>query len=417
VTSDTPPAAVPTQPSDPDATIAPRGDPLGDTVTKAPGAPVAAPQEAAAVPGFVLEGELGRGGMGVVYRARQVPLNRPVALKMVLSGAHADPKDRARFLTEAEAVAAVRHPHVVQVFEFGEHDGRPYFAMEYLDGGSLAGLLRSRGKLSPAEAATLVEQCARGVQAAHDLGIVHRDLKPGNVLLDAAGEPKVTDFGLAKRGGKSDLTCTGAVMGTPAYMAPEQAKGEGKFVGPGADVYALGVILYECLAGRTPFRADETVALLMQVATDEAPPVRRFAPEVPRDLDLICQKCLAKGPHERYATAGMLADELGRFLRGEPVTARPVGPAERVVKWVRRNPAIATAAAVVMVAIVGGTGVAFWQAVEARRAEKLAQARLQQQEKANELMLSIFRGLKPPADGETTPIEKSLGDQLDQVTP
>ena len=446
--ADSPPSRPP--PTDPDATVAPPIDPAGDTITRSPGGGAAASPPGTAVPGFAIEGELGRGGMGVVYKARQLPLNRPVALKMVLSGAHADPKDRARFLAEAEAVAAVHHPHVVQVFEFGEHDGNPYFAMEFLDGGSLAGLLQSRGKLPPAEAAALVEKCARGVQAAHDLGIVHRDLKPANILLqkpEVRGQrsevrsqkpesnpdlcplisdlcPKVTDFGLAKRGGQADLTRTGAVMGTPAYMAPEQARGEGKFVGPGADVYALGVILFECLAGRPPFRADDAVSLLMQVATAEAPSVRRFAPAVPRDLDLICRKCLAKGPHERYPTAGLLADDLGRFLRGEPVTARPVGPVERTVKWVRRNPVVAAAAAVVLIAVLGGSGVALWQAVEARRAErearraeKLAQDRLDQQEKANELMLSVFRGLRPNDDHDTTTLEKTVADQLDQVTP
>src|SRR5436305_552715 len=203
-----------------------------------------------APPGYVIDGELGRGGMGVVYKALQRGLNRPVALKMVLTGDHADHKDLLRFLAEAETVAAIRHPHVVQVYEFGEQHGRPFLAMEFLPGGSLADRLKAGGALDPRAAAELVEKLARAVHAAHDAGIVHRDLKPANVLFDGAGEPRVTDFGLAKRGGQSDLTRTGAVMGTPAYMAPEQAAGKTKFVGPQADVYALGVVLYECLAGR-----------------------------------------------------------------------------------------------------------------------------------------------------------------------
>lgn len=303
----------PTDPRD-DSTIAQTGAPSG----------VLAPA-VSSVPGYEIEGELGRGGMGVVYRAKQLGLNRAVALKMLPAGAYADPQELARFLGEAEVVAAVRHPHVVQVYDFGQHAARPYFAMEHLGGGSLVNLIRAAGKLPPARAAALLEKIARGVQAAHDLGIVHRDLKPGNVLLADDGEPKVTDFGLAKRSGRNDLTRTGAVMGTPHYMAPEQAAGKTKFVGPAADIYALGVILYECLTGRTPFTADDTVRLLVKVVEDEPPPLRQFAPNVPRDLEAICLKCLRKEPHDRYSAAGKLADDLRRFLNGEPVAARATG--------------------------------------------------------------------------------------------
>ncbi|MBY0514900.1 MAG: serine/threonine-protein kinase [Gemmataceae bacterium] len=298
--------------------------------------------------------ELGRGGMGVVYKARQTTLNRVVALKMVLSGAHAQECDRLRFLAEAEAVAAVKHPNVVQVYEFGVSDNLPYFAMEYLDGGSLSALLGEHGRLPAGVAARVVEQVARGVQAAHDVGVIHRDLKPGNILFaNAEGGlrnaerktgphsellPKVTDFGLAKRGGGYDLTLTGAVMGTPQYMAPEQAKGAGKFVGPAADIYALGVILYECLADRPPFTADEPAVVLARVVADDQPPLQRFAPDVPRDLELICLKCLDKLPSARYPSAGALADDLRRFLAGEPVSVRPPSRLEKCAKWVRRDP-------------------------------------------------------------------------------
>ena len=206
-------------------------------------------------PGYDLLEPLGEGGMGVVWKARQTKLNRLVALKMVLGEQRAGSKELIRFLAEAEAVAAVKHPHVVQVYEYGEASGRPFLAMEYLPGGSLADRLKQTGRLDPKAAAELVATLAAAVQAAHDLGIVHRDLKPGNVLYDEHGEPKVTDFGLAKRAGGSDLTATQAVMGTPAYMAPEQARGDTKFVGPQADVYSLGVILYECLTGTRPFEA------------------------------------------------------------------------------------------------------------------------------------------------------------------
>lgn len=302
--------------------------------------------------------------MGVVYKARQSALNRIVALKMVLSGAHSQDSDRLRFLAEAEAVAAVRHPNVVQVFEFGVSDNLPYFAMEFLDRGSLAARLAERGRFAADTAAHIVEQVARGVQAAHDVGVIHRDLKPGNILFgnpecgarsaelksllpslhsefrtpSSTLLPKVTDFGLAKRGGGYDLTLTGAIMGTPSYMAPEQAKGEGKFVGPAADIYALGVILYECLAGRPPFFGEDQAAVITRVVSDDPPPVRRFTPEVPRDLELICLKCLEKSPAARYPSAGALADDLHRFLCGEPVSVRPAGMLEKGVKWVRRYP-------------------------------------------------------------------------------
>jgi tRNA A-37 threonylcarbamoyl transferase component Bud32 len=305
----------------------------------APGEPYAP-----AAPGYEILGELGRGGMGVVYKARDVKLNRVVALKMVLAGAHADPRELVRFLAEAEAVAAVEHPHVVRVFGFGEHDGRPYMALEFCDGGTLGGLIRGRGRLAPADAAAVVGQVARGVQAAHDLGIVHRDLKPANVLLASPGRepgedvtPKVTDFGLARRGAGSGLTQTNAVMGTPAYMAPEQARGQTKFVGPAADVWALGVILYECLAGRPPFEADDTIALIMKVVEEDPPPLARFAPGVPLDLELICRKCLTKEPHGRYSTAAAFADDLGRWLAGEAVSVRPLGTTRVVARWLRRH--------------------------------------------------------------------------------
>jgi eukaryotic-like serine/threonine-protein kinase len=277
------------------------------------------------VPGYDVLGELGRGGMGVVYRAKQKGLNRVVALKMLPGGAYADQHELARFFGEAEVVAAVRHPNVIQVYEYGQHDSRPFLSMEFLPGGSLADFLRAKGKLDSRAAAELVEKVALGVGAAHDNGIVHRDIKPGNVLLDECAEPKVTDFGLAKRGGRDDLTRTGAVMGTPNYMAPEQAAGRTKFVGPAADIYALGVILYECLTGRVPFAAADTMKLLAMVVDDEPPSVRELAPAVPRDLEAICLKCLKKDPRDRYASAHDLAADLQRFQSGEAVAARSTG--------------------------------------------------------------------------------------------
>jgi WD40 repeat protein len=329
--------------------------------TLAPPADFHLPPEDIHVPGFEIVGMLGRGGMGVVYRARQAALNRIVALKMILAGPGITATERHRFLVEAEAVAAIQHSNVVGVYAFGDDGGRPFLALEYLPGGSLVARIRDRGRLTPAEAADLVAKIARGTQAAHAMGIVHRDLKSANVLFDAVGEPKVTDFGLAKRSGSSDLTRTGAVMGTPAYMAPEQAKGGGKFVGPAVDIWALGVILYECLTGTVPFRGDDTWSVLAQVMADDPVPPRKAAPGIPQDLDVICLKCLAKEPAERYTTAKALADDLDRYLAGETIEARAVSRTERLVRWVRRKPAQAgLAIAAVLLLSIGGVAAAMW---------------------------------------------------------
>jgi serine/threonine protein kinase/WD40 repeat protein len=275
------------------------------------------------VPGYEVLGELGRGGMGVVYKARQVGLDRLVALKVVLAGAGAGPEDLARFRREAEAVARLRHPNVVEIYQVGETGGLPYFAMELCGGGSLAQQLAG-GPLAPRRAAELVETLARAVQAAHEAGVVHRDLKPANVLLAQDGTPKVTDFGLAKKlDGTSELTATGAIVGTPSYMAPEQASGDGKRVGPAADVYALGAVLYACLAGRPPFQAGTQVDTLLQVLTDRPVPPGQLRPGVPADLEAICLRCLEKNPGKRFAGAAELADALRRFLDGLPAQVQP----------------------------------------------------------------------------------------------
>jgi serine/threonine protein kinase len=297
--------------------------------------------------------ELGRGAMGVVYKARQAHLNRIVAVKTLLDGHLANPEAQSRFLAEAEATAAIKHPNVVHVYDFGTHLGRPFLAMEYLPGGTLAQRLR-KGRMPPQAAAELVGKLARAIQAAHDSEIVHRDLKSANVLFDETGEPRVTDFGLARRGEGAGLTMTHVVLGTPAYMAPEQARGETKSVGPTADVYALGVILYECLAGSRPFTSYDPLSLLRQ-ATDEQPEaLRQRVPEVPRDLEKICMKCLAKEPAHRYQTTGALADDLARFLAGEGVTARSTLVLRRPNSWPRKYLAVTATGLVVLAAIVAG---------------------------------------------------------------
>jgi uncharacterized protein (DUF433 family) len=301
------------------------------------------------VPGYEILGELGRGGMGVVYRARQLSLNRVVALKMILAGGHSAPDQIVRFRAEAQAAARLRHPGIVQIHEIGEHDGLPYFSLELVEGGSLAGKLRGR-PLKARRAAELIEDVARAVQHAHARDILHRDLKPGNILITADGVPKIADFGLAKQLEVAGPTRTGEVMGTPAYMAPEQAQGR-KDIGPAADVYSLGAILYEALTGRPPFVAATDLDMLLQVLEADPVPPRQFNPRVPRDLETVCLKCLRKDPAERYPSAGELADDLGRFLDGEPVRARPPGVWRRVNRWLARHQMLVLLYLLVVVAL------------------------------------------------------------------
>jgi eukaryotic-like serine/threonine-protein kinase len=295
------------------------------------------------ISGYRMDAVLGQGGMGVVYKAWHLRLNRPVALKMLLSGPHARRQELERFLREAEAVAALHHPNIVQVHDSGDVDGRPYFTMELVESGNLADQIE--GVPQPArQAAALVATLAEAIQAAHQSGIVHRDLKPGNILITVNGTPKVTDFGLARwLDGRDRLTLSGTPVGTPSYMAPEQARGDNVAIGPASDIYALGAILYELLTGRPPFRSETASATLQQVVSEEPVPPRRLNLRVPRDLQTICLKCLSKEPHKRYASAQALADDLRRFERGEPIKARPVGPVERAARWVRRRPALAGA--------------------------------------------------------------------------
>jgi serine/threonine-protein kinase len=330
------------------------------------------------VPGYEVEAVLGRGGMGVVYRARHVRLNRTVALKMLLAGAYAGPRDLARFLREAEAEAGLRHPHIVQVHDVGEHDGRPYFTMEFVEGGSLAQKLR--GAPQPGrQAAALVATLAGAIQVAHQGGVVHRDLKPGNVLLAADGTPKISDFGLARRlEGGAGLTQSGVPMGTPSYMAPEQARGQTRGVGPAVDVYALGAILYELLTGRPPFRGETPAETVLQVINQDPAPPSRLNARVPRDLETICLKCLHKDPQRRYPTAAALAGDLQRFLRGEPIAARPAGLPERLGKWVRRRPGWAALLAASLLVAAALVGMGFWLVAQRAHERQAVEADLKE---------------------------------------
>jgi WD40 repeat protein len=321
-------------------------------------------------PGYEVLAELGRGGMAVVYRARQTALDRPCALKMILAGGHAGQAERERFLTEARVIARLRHPGIVQVFEVGEYRGNAFMALELCAGGSLDQRLREKPPTAR-EAAELVRALAGAMQAAHDASVLHRDLKPANVLIAADGALKITDFGLAKKLDEDGQTHTGAIMGTPSYMPPEQARGE-KDLGPTVDVYALGAILYACLTGRPPFLGAVLLETLRQVQEDDPVAVRQLNPSVPRDLETICLKCLRKEPGRRYATARALADDLDRFLNGRPIEARPARALERAFKWVRRNPIVSILAAAVVLVLLAGVAVSSTFAYQAMSEARIA---------------------------------------------
>jgi WD40 repeat protein len=350
------------------------------------------------IPGYEILGVLGRGGMGVVFRARQVGLNRIVALKMIRGGNDAGPDSVSRFQAEAEAAARLRHPNIVQVYEVGTHDGQPFFSLEYVEGGTLTQRL-ARALPPPRDAAQLLRDLALAVAHAHAHGIIHRDLKPANVLLAFSDQPsaisqkgsaelsadrcwltapKITDFGLAKRlDCDTGQTQTGAILGTPSYMAPEQAAGGGKHVGPAADIYALGAIFYETLTGRPPFKGDTYVETTRLVLEQEPLAPRRLQPRLPVDLETICLKCLEKHPGRRYPSAVALADDLSRYLNGEPIEARPVGALERTWAWARRRPALAAACALAVVTVVfgaiGGGAIWLWHRAEQARDEAVAE--------------------------------------------
>jgi formylglycine-generating enzyme required for sulfatase activity len=355
-----------------------------------------------------------------------------VALKMLLAGGHAGPEELARFRTEAEAVARLQHPNIVQVFEVGVHEGLPFFSLEYCPGGSLHERLRGE-VLPPRVAAELVRTLAGAVHYAHERGVIHRDLKPANVLLaspdvaasfqlaDSSPESigtlqtcrhvKITDFGLAKKLDDQGQTASGAILGTPSYMSPEQAQGQTKQVGPAADVYALGAILYECLTGRPPFMAATKVDTILQVIGDEPVPPLRLAPRTPRDLDTICLKCLQKDPGRRYPSAADLAEDLHRFLAGEPIAARPVGRLERGVKWVRRNPVVAALLAAVLAVTALGFGLVTYQRNE-------AVAALEREEKARgERALAQVDALLSAAPPEVPGILVRLAEDRADVLP
>jgi WD40 repeat protein/serine/threonine protein kinase/tetratricopeptide (TPR) repeat protein len=363
--------------SDPDVELAPAPVPtVADKDSKLLNLVASIAGHRPSIPGYAILDELGRGGMGVVYKARQVRLKRVVALKMVLSGPHAGSEELERFVTEAEAAARLQHANIVQIYEVGEHEGRPYFSLEYVEGGSLEARLDGK-PLPPRPVARLVEALARAMHFAHERHIVHRDLKPANVLLACSREmaakpppgkamgnwlnevtPKITDFGLAKKlDADAGQTRTGSILGTPNYMSPEQATGQIHAIGPATDIYALGAILYELLTGRPPFQGESAYDTLRRVATAEPLPPRSLVGGMPRDIETICLKCLHKDPRRRYVDALELARDLRRFQDGETIRARPTPAWERAVKWSRRRPgaaALLAAGVVVLLATIAG---------------------------------------------------------------
>jgi WD40 repeat protein len=361
--------AAPLRPNDSDVTrSAVRIDPSSVTATHDPdrGATADALGTIRYVGDYELLSELARGGMGVVFRARQLSLNRDVAVKMILAGQLASSAEVLRFRAEAEAAANLDHPHILPIYEIGEHNGQQYFSMKLVEGGSLADRL---GRAPTRDLVQLLVRVCRAVHFAHQHRILHRDLKPANVLIDLDGKPYVTDFGLAKKvEGGSDITRTGAVVGTPSYMAPEQARAD-KHHSTATDVYSLGAMLYEVLAGGPPFRGETVVDTLIQVREKEPDHPRTHNPAADRDLAVVALKCLEKEPARRYESAAAMADELDRWMRGEPITARPVGTVERARKWARRNPVIAGLVAALAVALfTGAAATAFFAVQSAERA-------------------------------------------------
>ena len=339
-----------------------------------------APPDSVAAPGFVkrdfgdyeLLEEIGYGGMGLVYKARQKSLDRIVALKLLLFGPHAPAESVKRFRAEAVATAALQHPNIVAIHEVGFCEGQHFIAMEYVEGRSLAAVIHGN-PLPARRAAGYVKTIAEAMHYAHERGILHRDLKPANVLIDASDQPRVTDFGLARRlEGESELTVTGQVLGSPNYMPPEQAVGKGGKVSRHTDVYALGAILYAALTGRPPFVGDGLAETVQQVLSVEPVPPRVLNPSVPADLETVCLKCLEKDPAKRYATAQMLAEELGRFLEGKPVVARPIGRVGKAWRWCQRQPVRASLIAALALVCLGGAGAVLWQWREAEAARAAA---------------------------------------------
>jgi tetratricopeptide (TPR) repeat protein/predicted Ser/Thr protein kinase len=360
---------------------------------------------------------LGRGGMGVVYEARQISLGRPVALKTIRSDEFATADELRRFQNEAETVATLDHPHIVPIYEVGTHGDRRYFSMKLVPGLSLDRVLGDF-RDAPQAAARLVATVAEAVHHAHQRGVLHRDLKPANILLDQRGEPHVTDFGLARRvEADSELTQSGAILGTPGYMAPEQASGLRGAVTTASDVYGLGAVLYATLTGRAPFAGSSVLETIQQVREKPPEPPSRLNPRVPRDLEVICLKCLEKDPRRRYGSATALADDLRRWLGGEPIAARPVGPAARAWMWCRRQPALAGLAAAFVLAVLIGMAGVVWNWREAVWQRNRAMVASQEKEAQRRAAVSAAATARAEASKAHAVVEFLVEDILSQAAP
>ncbi len=344
------------------------------------------------IPGYEVWSLIGHGGMGAVYKALHLKLDRVVAVKMLIGGDPAIARERAALLREARTAAGLGHRNIVEVFDAGEADGHPFFTMEFVEGGSLAEQFRGVPR-PPREAAELVAVIATAVQAAHEKGVVHRDIKPGNILITADGIPKVSDFGLARSIGDGAATTGAARLGTPSYMAPEQALGSPDAFGPRVDVYALGALLYEAVTGRPPFRASSPLEIQRQVISDEPIPPSHINPRVPRDVETIALRCLQKRPSARYASAGELVADLRRFLAGEAIVARKTPAVVRAIKWTRRHPTVTTALAFSILVVVAGVVAAANSVAEAAASRRLVENALEEVERSQRA--SDWRGARP----------------------
>ena len=363
---------------------------------------------------YELLAEVARGGMGVVYKARQISLNRMVALKTILAGQFASREAVERFHDEAESAAQLDHPGIVPIYEVGEHAGEHFFSMGFVEGPSLAARLAS-GPLPPREAAEIVRQVSEAVEYAHGRGVIHRDLKPGNILLDREGQPRVTDFGLAKRTETdSNLTCSGQILGTPSYMPPEQAASKLDQIGPRSDVYSLGAVLYCLLTGRPPFQAATVLDTLLQVREQEPVSPRLLNPKLPRDLETICLKCLRKEPDKRYATARELSADLARFLAGESILARRIGWSERAARWVKRRPAVAALSLALVVFALVGTIIA-WERQRDQRAADLVEQLLDAEIGNVPDIVDTMEPYRPWADAKLRAMDQETSDDDDRL--
>ncbi|MBL9139372.1 MAG: protein kinase [Verrucomicrobiales bacterium] len=360
------------------------------------------PVESIRLGDYLLEEQLGHGGMGVIYRARQISLDRIVAVKLLLLGRYSSVESLKRFRREAQAAASLRHPNIVSVFEVGETDGQPFLALEYVDGQSLSDVLR-QGPVAPLRAAEFARVVAEAIHYAHTQGVLHRDIKPSNVLVDVFGQVRLTDFGLAKKlDGSGDMTVTGELLGSPNYLSPEQAEGRNAEVGPASDVYGVGALLYELLTGRPPFMAQSIQDTLLHIRDTDPVPPTTLNPALPPDLNTIALKCLEKAPAKRYASAHELAEDLSRFLRHEPITARPTPAWERTVKWIRRDRARAALVVTIAGSLIALTAASLWISYRIARARQ--ETEMANRELARNLFVREWNDAEHFVDdGKTTP--------------